>query len=329
MENKLFSKENTIFQRTRFHCAMQKAQVRANEYFWNRFTEVEDTISPHEKKRKEYYESENWAPDGAKYLYFLVDENCTPICHYHGSGQGLTMSKEIMEKGLCYAEKEHLIPVFIGNPYALLDRVHKNKLHIVFSDSFDKAFLDNPICEFIPVYNGQSLQAPIHSNACILLVNRISLRHLSDDIKRIVDFSMRINLKFSDIGEWEQSDFELYHEQLDYLNESEHQKLNVFAHTELRENSCKAGVSEFTLAPNGKIYSCAGYYYSCPDNSICEVDSISQINTITTSLYDHTKSLKCNSCNNSHCEQCTLHNYLMNGFTNLPAEKFCDLSNMT
>lgn len=327
--NYSYANENTIFQRTRFHCAMQKAQVRANDYFWNRFTEVEGRISPHEQKRKEYYESENWAPDGAKYLYFIINENCTPICHYRSQTLGLSMSKDVLEKGLYFAEQEHMIPVFVGNPYALLDQVRKKKLHIIISDSFDNEIIDNPICEFIPVYNEENIKNPVYSNTCILPIDRQHLKDMSDYLAMINEYVLRINLKFMDVGEWAQSDLDLYREQLNILDESLCKKLSVFAQTESRENSCRAGVSEFTLAPNGKLYYCPGYYYLCPDNSICTVDNIQQINTVITTLYDHTKSHKCSACKNTHCEQCTLLNYIANGFANLPSESFCDMVSIT
>ena len=219
--------------------------------------------------------------------------------------------------------------MFIGNPYARLDRLHKKKLHIVLSDRFDKELVDNPICEFVPVYNETNILAPVRSNTSILPVNRLNLGSLADNVKKIGDFTLRINLKFTDVGGWEKSDFELYREQLNYLNGTLRQKLSVISHTGARTNSCKAGVSEFTLAPNGKLYYCAGYYYLCPENSICEVDSIDLIKAVTTTLHDHTKSAKCNSCKNTHCEQCSLQNLLLNGFDNLPAEEFCNVSNIT
>ena len=325
--NYSYAKGNTIFKRTKFHCAMQKAQVRANEYFSTRFIEVEDRISPHELKRKDYYESEGWAPDGAKYLYFIVDEACTPICHYRGGQRGDMMSKETLDKGLRYAGEQSMVPVFIGNPYAYLNRVAKKKLHIVISDQFDQELLENPICVLIPVYNDLNIYSPIVSSSCILPVSRKQLDHLAEVIERIGDYSQRINLKIVDASLWGQTDIELYCSQLSKLSVNIRRKLNIFAHLIKRENGCKAGVTEFALAPNGKLYPCPGYYYECPNEVICDVNEIECLQSIDSTLYDHSKSPQCKSCKSLNCEQCTLQNLLASGFTNLPSSAFCSITN--
>ena len=327
--NYSYSNENSIFQRTKFHCDMHKAQARANEYYWNRFTEVEDMISPHEQKRKEYYESEGWAPDGAKYLYFIIDETCTPICHYRGSEQGESMPLEVMKKGLRYAEQEHMIPVFIGNPYHLLDRVTKKKLHVVISDVFDKEVIENPISIFVPVYDARSMNTVIPSQSCILSIHREHLNGLAGRLREISESTSRINLKFTDSITWNSTDLELYRAQLNLLDDPIRRKLSVFSKPEQREYSCRAGLTEFTLAPNGKLYFCPGFYFEAPNNFICDIEEFKLLQQINPTLHDHSKSIKCASCHNTHCEQCTLQNYLLTGFANIPAESFCNIENMS
>ena len=316
--------ENTIFQRTKFHCAMQKAQVRANEYFWNRFVEVENRISPHEHIRKEYYTSEGWVPDGAKFLYIIIDEGCTPVCNYRKNTQGFSMSTFALEKGLQYAEQEHMIPVFIGNPYAQLSRIAKKKLHVVISDSFVQDVLDNPICEFIPVYNASNLQSPIRSNSCILSINRERLDQIAESIKKLYNYSSRINLKVTDLCFWDKQDYLIYHSQLCQIDIPLRQRLNVFSDTSPQNNGgCQAGVTEFTLAPNGKLYHCPGYYYELPNDYICDIEEIDNLRNVDISLHDRSKSPKCQTCHNNHCEQCTLQNALFTGYPNIPAEEYC------
>ena len=324
--NYAYASENTIFTRTKFHCAMQKAQVRANEYFWNRFTETENRISPHEIKRKEYYESEGWAPDGAKYLYFIVNDNCVSVCHYRAAGQGISMSKEVLEIGLLYAEHEHMVPVFIGDPYSILGRAAKKKLHVVVSDRYNQEIISNPICEFIPVYNGENHDPLIESNSCILSIDREHLSHLADISERIGGYSKRINLKFTDLNQWKQSDFDMFRTQLNKLGNGICEKLNVFSYLlngDRSDSSCKAGISEFALAPNGKLYPCPGYYFELPAEEIGVIDKPDTFKMIEVSMYDHSKSLQCRDCPNSQCEQCTLQNRLMTGFKNLPSDSFC------
>ena len=125
-----------------------------------------------------------------------------------------------------------------------------------------------------------NIHSPIVSSSCILPVSKKQLDRLTEIIERIGDYSQRINLKFIDANQWEHTDIELYCSQLNKLSVNIRKKLNIFAHLIKRENSCKAGVTEFTLAPDGKLYPCPGYYYECPNEVICDVDEIECIQSM-------------------------------------------------
>ena len=134
---------------------------------------------------------------------------------------------------------------------------------------------------------------------------------------------MRINLKFKDLFQWEQSDYDLFSLQLNGLEKSLQAKLNILTNCLKGDRNCKSGVTEFTLAPNGKLYPCPGFYYELPNDELCVADEINKLKTMDSTLFDHSKSLKCRDCKNNQCEQCTLQNRLITGFSNLPAESLC------
>ncbi len=64
-----YSESNSIFNRTKFHCKMQKAQVRAKEYFWDRLAACIDEVTPYERNRKLAYSFHGWKLDGGKSFF--------------------------------------------------------------------------------------------------------------------------------------------------------------------------------------------------------------------------------------------------------------------
>ncbi len=178
-----------------------------------------------------------------------------------------------------------------------------------------------------PSFNNSNIDNPIEAGSCILPISRTGLDHLMETITKVGNHSKLINIKFMDISCWDPSDIEKYRMQLCSLGKTLREKLNIFAHYNKRENTCNAGVTEFALAPNGKLYYCPGFYYECPSEAICSIDKIETLSSINTSLHNHSKSSKCIECSNMNCEQCTLQNLKITGFSNLPAKQYCEIVN--
>lgn len=63
------SKTHSVFVRTKYHCKMHQAQVRANDYFWDRLAQCVDFVTPRETERFNAYNGAGWRLDGAKYLW--------------------------------------------------------------------------------------------------------------------------------------------------------------------------------------------------------------------------------------------------------------------
>jgi len=73
---------------------MHKANVRANEYFWNKFSEV--TGLPSEKQK---------IKQNMKFMQIMMADDITPYCNYRNNkGFKDKMSREIYDQSISFAE---------------------------------------------------------------------------------------------------------------------------------------------------------------------------------------------------------------------------------
>jgi uncharacterized protein len=109
-----FAETDTLYQRMTFICKMHKANVRANEYFWDKFTKVTGIKSLREEAkiaRGSVFSTRKMAEK--KYMQFLAHDQIVPHCSYRNwKASNNVMSKEVFEKGLSFARENGYTPVF-------------------------------------------------------------------------------------------------------------------------------------------------------------------------------------------------------------------------
>lgn len=95
-----FADTDTIFQRATFICKMHKANVRANEYFWNRFSEVTGFLSEKERLKGDSASMQR-VRNQEKFMYIMLEDNIPSHCNYRNTkGLCSKMDKELFEKSL-------------------------------------------------------------------------------------------------------------------------------------------------------------------------------------------------------------------------------------
>ena len=103
-----FPKDETIFERKTYHCAMHKANVRANNYFWKRYENVTKNVSPLRYNKYVNSSSKN------KYLYILKD-NSFEYCNVNSTpSQVQTISDELYSKAIKFCDDHFFTPVHVG-----------------------------------------------------------------------------------------------------------------------------------------------------------------------------------------------------------------------
>ncbi len=326
-----YSETNSIFNRTKFHCKMQKAQVRANEYFWDRLADCIDEVTPFERNRKLAYTFNGWKLDGGKSLFFIMSDDITPHCMYESRRDSdVRMSKEVFDAGIRYAHENHMIPVFLGDPGDLLSPKETRKLHVQMTG--DGTYTPKSEVEIVvPLFDAKSLEAEGGCASCVLLVNRETLPFLFQQLQELATKGIcrRVNIIKQDLLDWNDTDFSLYQEILDRVDREirshDTMRLNVMPHLEER-NNCTAGTFEFALAPNGRFYICPAYYFEDSEDYVGDLQT--GIRVVESELFSIEKAKKCLKCRVNHCQRCSFLNKKATHMVNVPAENQCKAGEM-
>ncbi len=257
------------FQRTKYICPIQKARVRANEYYfaklYNRFGIPRDRL-----------------PDLPK-MYFLLSDQFVTFCCFDNRAPWArqVMTLDQIREGLQYCRDNFFAPVFVHGNGRFLDV------------DFPRVFEDYVIQHILPVELEEAathIKRPLlvfthdtldnchgHLDSCIYNIWQGSLAKLSADVIRLFQWADRINVNILNMDA--QFDETCYLEQLraikDYLvaamRRGDTQKeLNLLTDLCYADtwNNCGAGERAFALAPNGKFYTCPAFYQGSPDWSV-------------------------------------------------------------
>ena len=316
------SEFNTIFNRTKYHCQMQKVQAEVNEYFWGELAKKIDFVTPHEESRYRMYEANGWKLDGAKYLYLILSDDMVSHCMYETSAkEPMPMTAEMLGRRLDFAHANNMIPVFLGNPDGLITSVESRKVHLQISRADPNHKLRSSVEKYIPVYNvGQEIEV-VQATTCILSVQLNNRDQLEEALVPLCKAFKRVNIVLQDLFEWNEDDIKNTISFINTLKEDQaHIYGNVFIDN-LQSGQCDAGLSEFALAPNGKFYICPGFYFSCPEMSIGNIDE--GLNHDELLILKKEKSPSCSQCDYSKCVRCPLGNYMETKQLNYPAHTSC------
>ncbi|WP_459481213.1 radical SAM peptide maturase, CXXX-repeat target family [Clostridium saccharoperbutylacetonicum] len=313
---------DTIYQRATFICKMHKANVRATEYFWDKFTKVTGIVSPREEWKRESTSSQE-----EKFLQFIMNDGITPHCTYRNTRNTKnSMSKELLEKGLKFANENGFTPVFLGDSQGNSDvgfNIISGKCNEIPENSI-------VVCD-----NDINIPAGFEGN-CILLLSKNNIHKLSDFIKKLYPSALRINVVLEDIEKWSLEDIEVYSMELDILKdfiigtyvEQNPLELNILTdRLNLKSMcNCDAGNSTFSLAPNGKVYLCPAFYFDDEASYIGDLEN--GLNIKNSQLLEINNAPICSLCDAYHCKRCKYLNKKLTNELNTPSHIQCKISHI-
>lgn len=291
------SKFDSIFERATYICEMHKANVRACEYFWNKYSQVTKKQSPRDEIRISKLHDEK------KYLQIITEDNITSHCNYSVTKKqdSNKMSKEMFGKIIKFCETNNFIPVLLGD----IDFAEDAK-----SDSFlwindKKVDSDN----LIIIHDNKVIKPG--TETCILIINKENIQYMLQFIDEISkDFKyVRINIMLRDFEKWNDIDINLYEKELDKLmnfvitnrKESKIIDINVLSDDKYSRD-CGAGNDLLAIAPNGKFYICPGFYFDYVNMDVGDIDN--GINKGKIKLFSQKREQLESNCNYSTCNQC-------------------------
>ena len=317
---------DTIYQRATYLCKMHKANVRATEYFWNKFEEKTGLVSPRSISRLKRFNSVK------KSLQILISDESAPNCSYRNTKNTTNvMNLETFSRGIDFARDNYFEPVILGD--CNIFKVDIDDEILNFIDH--KTKVDNNLIK-IPIFDNSSADNESMTYNCILIINKTNLNNLYEMLCNIYKTNNRVNLILEDIENWCDKDIEAYSSQLDNISEfilksyTEQRAIELNVLTDILDQEsicdCGAGVNNYTLAPNGKIYICPAFYFDNPENYIGSLES--GIHIKNSRLLLHESSYICSKCDSYHCKRCIFLNKKLTGEYNTPPKIQCVISHI-
>lgn len=322
---------DTIYQRTTFNCKMHKANVRAVEYFWNQFSRITGLESEREKYKRQRYASQPEGGSVFKYLQFIVTDDATPHCTYRNDRKTSNiMSPEIFEKGMEFAERNSLTPMFIGNVERIMGNNYDRYLSIVDSKSSQRG--ENSIF----VYDNHTIIPEDSTGNCILLINKANIPEIYQAVVGLHKDNARINLILEEIEHWGKEDIAAYEEQLerlvvytaDVIRQKKPIEINVLTDILYMKTmcNCESGNGTYALAPNGRFYLCPAFYFNDPEDHIGTLENGIEIKN--KQLLEIKNAPLCFQCDANHCRRCKFMNKKLTGEINTPSKIQCTISHI-
>lgn len=299
---------STNFQRAKYICRMQKARVRANEYYfaklYNRFGIARDTVADTPK------------------MYFLLSDRFVTFCCYNNEVPigDHTMQLEQIQDGLRFCRENFFTPVFVHGDDSFLGidfpKVFEDHIiqHILPAQLQRKAtYIRRPLL----VFTRETLnECQDHLDNCIFNIHQCDLGHLSADLLQLFQNTDRINVNVLDLN----ADFDeaCYLEQLrkvkDFLAKSitsgQIKELNLLTDLCYTDAWCNCGAGDrtFAFAPDGKFYTCPAFY--CTDQNWCVGTPATGMNQLKNAhLYRREYHPICQVCDARQCRNCIYRNF--------------------
>ncbi|WP_202710731.1 radical SAM peptide maturase, CXXX-repeat target family [Sporosalibacterium faouarense] len=313
---------DTVYQRATYLCKMHKANVRACEYFWQKYEEATGKKSPRREIREEKL--------GVHYLQFITGNSITPHCNYRNNFKTKeSMSKKLIEKGLKFARDNHYTPVFLGNQDGNLEENYPNNIFIL--DSKDKTSSKNNIT----IYNNEVADTSNSSDIATILISKKNIVKIYKFIEEL-NRKKRINIVLQDVEKWELEDINEYEDQLRQVSQlviesyenGTYLSINILTdRLNLNEHyGCEAGVNSIALAPNGKLYICPAFYFDEPENNIGDLET--GIKVKNDHLFKLSNAPICSECDAYHCMRCKFLNEKLTKEINTPSKIQCVISHI-
>lgn len=291
------SKFGTILKRTTYHCAMHKANARAVEYFWNKLeTEFNLSDSPRIRAKEEFSNSQK------KTLMIYYNPSIASFCQYQKSQRPREkMSDAILNDALNFAKKHDMATIFLG-----YNEEHNEYCQIV--ENVDQCRASDILI------HSTKIQKNFNNHIHIITINKKNISVCADWVKEIISTSirpLRINISTPDLELWTKDTLLEYQHQLAIIAKQvkpdRNIQINVLTAYEAGiSQECKCGVDNITIAPNGKIYLCPGFFEK--DESLFIGDLTSSLDDILSVYLNADNSVTCKNCNKFSCNKCILTN---------------------
>lgn len=266
-----------------------------------------------------------------QYLNIILDDSATSYCHYEPSTERRLISLENLKAGIRFAMKENLMVQFVY-PDSDLPAAYLETIDSIDHFNIKPSGSDANVC----VVNGWDFST---ANANIPIVIRTRMEGLLEhrqQLLAILPQVKRLNVVIIDVDAVTDEMLDAY---MHLLEEVAACLVQLYAKNTLPQlniltdrmmlsamNNCGAGVSNITLAPNGKFYVCPAFYYEDESDNVGDLENGLDIKNKQLYQLDHAPI--CSHCDAYQCKRCIWLNRKTTLEVNTPSHEQCVLAHL-
>ncbi len=323
------SQGTSIYQKTIYHCEMHKAQVRANKYFWLRYSQKTGKASPYQLNRLYRFIENGWDIANLDYVYILTSDKCISFCDYipHGENEmSLAALKYVIKET---ADRDAFPVVISEKPDKLPDELNYYAHAKIFpAKSGYKKVSELEIC--IPVYETDDVKDDMDiilsaATVCILNVTAQDVAKLYETANRLMKHYSRVNVNKIGAAKWTDEIINIYERELGRCKEGISETvghLNIMSLNRNRRN-CEAGYSSFAICPDGGIYPCPAFYFEDHSGKIGTIEK--GVDRKYREIFSPEKQVMCKKCGSQCHAQCIHANLETSKNISTPTKRICEI----
>ena len=289
-----------------------------------------------------------------QYLVILLDNTSVAYCHANNPlKERRLMPIETLKKGILFGMKQNLMIQYIFPDYAL------PKEYAEVIESIDNVKIYPVGCKPVTgidagneadVEVANTLPEKVKAKNLVLRMTFGEMLKQKDAIARLFASGARINLCISDVEQFTDEQIEAYKQVLKEWNtvllnlykQGQSPQFNLLTDRMMLDkmHNCEAGVSNITLAPNGKFYLCPAFYFDeqtnvdnqlnhhqpTSDNSIGDLEKSLDIPNPQLLKLDHAP--LCRNCDAYQCRRCIWLNRKLTWDNNTPSHQQCVIAHI-
>ena len=289
-----------------------------------------------------------------QYLVILLDDTSVAYCHADNPlKERNLMPLETLKKGILFGMKHNLMIQYVFPNYALpqeyasvIESIDNVKIYPVgckpITGIEDGNDADVEVANEVP--------EKVKAKNLVLRLTFSEMLKQKDAIAKLFASGARINLCITDMEQFTDGQIETYKQVLNEWNavllnlykQGLSPQFNLLTDRMMLEkmHNCEAGVSNITLAPNGKFYLCPAFYFDeqikvdnqlnhhqpTSDNSVGDLENGLNVPNPQLLQLDHAP--LCRNCDAYQCRRCLWLNCKLTWDLNTPSHQQCVMAHL-
>jgi len=304
-----------------------------------------------------------------QYLVIILDDTSVAYCHADNPlKERHLMPIETLKKGILFGMKQNLMIQYVFPDYALpeeyasvIESIDNVKIYPIghkpitgINDGSEADVTVANVAFFVPKKEMDNTSFSETEKATMKnIVLRLTFSEMlkqKDEISKLFASGARINLCITDVEQFTDEQIGAYKQVLnewnaallDLYKQGQSPQFNLLTDRMQLEkmHNCEAGVSNITLAPNGKFYLCPAFYYDeqtkvdnqlnhhkpTSDNSVGDLERGLDIPNPQLLQLDHAP--LCRNCDAYQCHRCIWLNRKLTWDINTPSHQQCVMAHL-